>query len=325
MRLRRTFPVLFGFLLFIAAVAIIVELRKHAPPEPARLLPGADDFLYVNLKWMRRAAVANKLPPVAHDPEYEQFIQATGVQFERDLQEAALAVHAPSPATARERRFSEVFVAHFDGDRLRAYLKRHSSIIETYRATDIYNIPIENRTLRIAILGVDTVAASNHNDPAVLRGIIDRSRKLASPFAGPALLRQYYKFVPQLPLPSLAWAIFKLNPDDLPVASAGPAVLVASVRYFGAVHFRAEAFAKDPPAAAQLAAQANTFLTIFQSAELSVAGHSPDPDFKKAMDTIKINQNGERAVLTAIVPVELIRKMVSEAPGELSTAQASHK
>src|SRR5215471_16358714 len=98
MRFRRRIPVLLGLLIFVAAVAAVVELRKHAPPEPARLLPGADGFLYVNLKWMRRADMADKLPQVPHDPEYEQFIQATGFEFERDLQQAAFAIHYASPA-----------------------------------------------------------------------------------------------------------------------------------------------------------------------------------------------------------------------------------
>jgi hypothetical protein len=320
MRFRRRLPVLFGFLLFVAAVTIVVQLRKHAPPEPARLLPGADGFLYVNLKWMRRAEMANKLPPVPHEPEYEQFIQATGFHFERDLQQAAFAIHYASPATGGERRFSEIFVAHFDGDKLRAYLKTLASSTDNYRSIDIYNIPLENRILRVAILGVDTVAASNHNDPAVIRGIIDRSRKLASPFAGPALLRQFYKYVPQLPLPSLGWAIVKVNAGTSPPFTSA-ATMVASVRYLGAVHFRAEAFTKDEPAAEQLASKANTFLTIFQSAEVSAGGQTPDPDFKRAMDSIKIEHKKDRAVLTAILPSELIRKIVSEAPAELSPAK----
>ena len=213
MRLRRRFPVLFGLLLLIAAVTIAVQLRKHAPPEPARLLPSADAFLYMNLKWMRVAEMANKLPPVPHDPDYEQFVRATGFQFERDLKQVAFAMHYPSPETGGERRFSEIFIAHFDGDKLRAYLKTLARSTENYRAVDIFNIPVQDRTVRVAILGVDTVAASNHNDAGVIRGIIDRSRKLASPFGGPALLRQFYKYVPQLPLPSLGWAIFKVDPS----------------------------------------------------------------------------------------------------------------
>src|SRR5713226_5995018 len=218
MRIRRRLPILLAVLLVAAAVAAVVELRKHAPPEPARLLPGADGFVYIDLKWLRWADVAKHLPAVPHDPEYEQFIQATGFQFERDLQEAALAVHYASPATGGETRFSEIFVGKIDGDRVRAYLKSLASSMDNYRSIDIYNIPLENRTLRVAILGVDTVAVSNHDDPAVIRGIVDRSRKLASPFGGPALLRQFYKHVP---LTSLAWAIFRVEPQPGGTVVAG--------------------------------------------------------------------------------------------------------
>jgi hypothetical protein len=323
MRFRRKLPVLFGFLLFVAAVAAVVFLRKHAPPEPARLLPTADGFVYVDLKWMRYTDVAKKLPAVAHDPEYEQFIQATGFQFERDLQEAALAIHYASPQTGGETRFSEVFVAKIDGDRLRTYLKKLATSVDTYRAIDVYNIPLENRVLRVAILGSDTVAASNHNDPLVIRGIVDRSRKVASPFGGPALLRQSYKHVP---LTSLAWAIFKLNsgspePSALGLPFSSPATAVASVRYvplLGEVHLRAEAFTQNEQAAEQLTLQVNTFLAIFHSAEVSVSGQTPDPDIRKALDSLKIEQHKDRTVLTATVPAGLLRKMVAEAPAQLA-------
>ncbi len=323
MRFRRKLPILFGFLIFVAALAAVVFLRKHAPPEPARLLPTADGFVYLDLKWMRYTDVAKKLPAVAHDPDYEQFIQATGFQFERDLQEAALAIHYASPQTGGETRFSEVFVAKIDGDRLRAYLKKLASSVDTYRAIDIYNMPLENRILRIAILGSDTVAASNLNDPAVIRGIIDRSRKVASPFGGPALLRQSYKHVP---LTSLAWAIFKLdsaNPGPstlgLPVSSATTAV--ASVRYvpvLGEVHLRIEAFTRNEETAEQLTSQVNTYLAIFHSAEVSVSGQTPDPDIRKALDSLKVEQDKDRTVLTATLPAALLRKMVAAAPGQLT-------
>jgi predicted ATPase len=75
-----------------AAIALAVVLRKHAPPEPARLLPGADGYFYVNLKWVRRANIAGQLPDVPRETEYQEFIQATGFQFERDLDQAAAAV-----------------------------------------------------------------------------------------------------------------------------------------------------------------------------------------------------------------------------------------
>lgn len=328
MRIKRAFPVLIGFLIFLAAVTLIVQLRKHAPPEPARLLPGADAFLYVDLKWMRRADIATHIPEVPHDPEYEEFIRATGFQFERDLQEAALAIHYAGPLTGGQTRYSEIFIAKIDGDRLRDYLRLLTRSVDSYNSVDIYNIPLQGRTLRVALLGVDTVAASNHPDPRVIRGIIDRSRKLASPFGGPALLRQFYKHVP---IASLAWGIFKLNPADtqsvadlsLPISS--PATVVASVRYLRAVHFRAEAFTHDEQEAKQLTTQVNTFLSIFHSAEIAVAGQAPDPDVKKALDSLKVDQKDDRTVLTAIIPTELLRKIVAEAPKEVGPAGSPGK
>src|ERR1700738_5692972 len=128
MRIRRRLPILFGVGLVIAAIALAVVLRKHAPPEPARLLPGADGYFYVNLKWVRRANIAGQIPGVPHEPEYEQFIQATGFQFERDLDQAAFAMYYPAakagakPTPPEPARFSEIFVGRIDGQRLRAYL-----------------------------------------------------------------------------------------------------------------------------------------------------------------------------------------------------------
>src|SRR5580658_11176330 len=145
MRIRRL-PIFLAVLLIAAAVALAVVLRKHAPPEPARLLPGADGFVYVNLGWMRRANITGQLPDVPHDPDYEKFIQATGFQFERDLDEAALAIHYPAnppgarPESSQPPRYSEVFVGKVDGERLRAYLGQISSSVDNFETRDIYNI-----------------------------------------------------------------------------------------------------------------------------------------------------------------------------------------
>ena len=323
MRIRRSLPLFLAVLLILAAVALVVVLRKHAPPEAARLLPGADGFLYVNLKWVRRANLAGQLPAVSYDPEYEQFIQATGFQFERDLEEAALAMHYPTtsaPGGAEPPRFTEVFVGRIQGERLRAYLSKISSSVENYRSVDIYSIPLEGRTLRAAILGVDTVAASNHRDPQLIRGIIDRSRRLASPFGGPALLRQYYKHVP---FASLAWTIFRIDsssnhpapgPFGLSFLFPKPAVVLASVRYLGSVHFRAEAFAGSEDDAQRLAEQLNAFLNIFHSAENSVSTQGTDADVKQFFDSLRVERHHQRAVLTATVPPGFIRKALAEPP-----------
>ncbi len=327
MRIRRRLPLIFAVLLVAAAVALVVVLRKNAPPEPARLLPSADSFAYANLAWIRRANLAGKPPDVPHDPEYEQFIQATGFQFERDLDEVALAVHASSGQPG-EPRYSEVFVGKIDGERLRNYLGKLASSVDPYNSREIYNIPLEGRTLRVAILSVDTVAASNHPDPSVLRGIIDRSRKLASPFGGPALLRQYYK---QVPLASVAWGIFHVEPSssasaaqssplDLSFLFTRPAVVVASLRYLGAIHLRAEAFTDSDDSAKRVTDQLGAFLSVFRSAEISVGGQQgSDPDVKDFFDSLQVEQHGERAVLTAKLSSAFLRKAMAEVPDAATT------
>ena len=336
MRIRRSFPVLLGVLLVGTALTVVVQLRKHAPPEPARLLPGGDGFLYVNLKWIRRANITGQLPPVSHDPEYERFLQATGFEFERDLDQAAFAIHYPEKklTPAEAPRFSEVFVGKIDSERLRTYFRQIATSVENYRSIDIYSIPLEGRTLRAALLGVDTVAASNHSDANIIRGVIDRSRKLASPFGGPQLLRQYYK---SIPLASLAWGIVRVQPSKDSVASnssflsflfSKPAVLVASARYLGSIHIRAEAMTGDEDEAKQVTAQVNTFLNVFHSAELNVPNQGADKDVKKFFDSLKVEQDKNRAVLTAIVPPGFIRKAIGEAPngapqGMISAPSAS--
>lgn len=320
MRIRRRLPVIISVLLVAAAVVFIVELRKHAPPEPARLLPAADAFLYANLSWVRRINAVSQLPPVSHESEYERFIQETGFQFERDLDRAAFAVHYPTTVDGQPR-FTEVFEGNIHAEKLASYLRKVSKSVDSYRSVEIFNIPLEDRTLRVAVLGVDTVAASNHDDPAIIRGIIERSRKLASPFGGPAFLRQYYRDVP---IASLAWAIVRVDNSDrrFPLGSWSllfpkHAVVVVSARYLRALHLRAEALLHSGDDAKQVTEQVSTFLNIFHSAESSAA-QGTDPDVKAFFDSLKVEQHNSRSVLTATLPPGFIRKLFTEPPAVLA-------
>jgi hypothetical protein len=341
-RFKRRLPVLIAVLLVAAAVVAVVQLRRRAPPEPARLLPGADGFFYVNLKWLRTLKAIGQLPPVPHDPDYERFLQETGFQFERDLDEAAFAIHYPAQwgggatgGSAPEPRFSEVFVGKFQGERLSAYLHKISGAVENYHSTDIYSIPLEGRTLRVAVLSVDTVAASNHDNPAVIHGMIDRSRKLASPFGGPALLRQYYKSLPvvskSLPVLKLAWFIGRIDPAA--AASLGtwsmlfekPASVVVSAYYAvysPTLHLRAEAISTEDEAQSQTD-KVSAFLNLFHAAENSVATRGTDPDVKGFFDSLHIERQGDRAVLTAAIPPGFLRKVVGEPQQELPATGAA--
>ena len=72
----------------------------------------------------------------------------------------------PEPA-----RLSEVFVGRIQGERLRAYLATNLRFCGGPRIPSTFTVsPLEGRTLRVAVLGFDTVAASNRDDPMVIRG-----------------------------------------------------------------------------------------------------------------------------------------------------------
>jgi hypothetical protein len=339
MRIRRTFPIVVAVVVIAAAVTLAVQLRKHAPPEPARLLPGGDAFFYLDLSWARRANSGKELASVNHDQEYERFIRETGFEFERDLDEAAFAVHYPAAwpgggtgASASEVRFSEVLVGKFQGQRLTAYLRQIAQSVENYHSDDIFTILVEGRSLRVAVLSADSVAASNHDDPAVIRGMVDRSKRLASPFGGPSLLRQYYKHVQ---LASLAWVVARVEPSA-PEAGvwstlfAQPATLVVSGSYLSplhlradAVHLRAEAFTQSPDEARGIADKVNVFVALTHSAETSVGTHGTDADVKTFFDSLQIKQEGSRTVLTAAMPYGFLRKMLSGSSPELNEPAAS--
>ena len=99
-------------LLFVAAVAIVVLLRKRAAPEPARLLPEADAVVYIDFATVRNLTAFDQqqLPKLA--PGYDEFVKQTDFSFERDLDEAAMAIHR-SPQRGGTR-YTEILVGHYD-------------------------------------------------------------------------------------------------------------------------------------------------------------------------------------------------------------------
>jgi len=359
MRIRRIFPIALVVVVVAAAVTLTVELRKAAPPEPARLLPGADAFVYADFSWVRKANAGKSLftgshdpdphnpdshspashdsashNAVSHDPDYERFIEETGFDFERDLDAVAFAVHYPQSwpgggtgGPAPEARFSEVFTGRFDQSRCLAYLKRTAQSVENYHSIDIFTIPIYGRSFRVAILGVDTVAASNHDDPAVIQGMVDRSRRLASPFGGPALLRHYYK---RVQLASPIWIVAHVEPkapgfETWASMFPKPADLVVSASYnplhlplrVDVLHLRAEASTSSDDDALSITNKVSVLLTMFHSAEASVGSPTADIDVKTLFDSLRVRQEGSRAVLVATVPVSVFHKLL-ESPEEVA-------
>src|SRR5580698_2076587 len=88
-RTRRTLLIVAGVLLLLA---VAIFLRSKAPPEAARLLPESDGILYFNLSPFRTFLHKDIKPP-ERVPEYQQFINATGIDWERDLDQVAIGLH----------------------------------------------------------------------------------------------------------------------------------------------------------------------------------------------------------------------------------------
>lgn len=101
-----------------------------------------------------------------------------------------------------------------------------------------------------------------------------------------------------------------------------PAEVVISARYLRALHLKAEAFTDSDEDAQKVTEKVGTFLSLFHAAETSVGTQGTDPDVKSFFESLKIEQNRDRAVLTAILPPGFFRKALAEAPQ--AAAPANH-
>ena len=317
---RRTWVSLAIALALLAALVTAVYLRKQAPPEVARLLPEADGIVYFNLKPLRKLTRFDE-HPVAHDPDYQKFIDATGIVFERDLDEAAFAIHrmadpnGPNGAVA----YSEVFQGRFDGQGLTRYLEAQSSATENYAGHEIYLIEHEGRTVRIVVLGYDLVAVSNDPTAEQIHSIIDRYHSAASPFTGDTLLSRYYLKVPLL---SEAWGIGEIEPSTgpgihfhvfgLPMALPAGAAFIGSIRYLGSVHMRLEEIAPSANAAKESVEMVNLALGLIRSTHVTVGAQDVNTaDWEFFVHSMKVQQKGKRAIFQAIIPTRLVRSLLS--------------
>jgi hypothetical protein len=88
------------------------------------------------------------------------------------------------------------------------------------------------------------------------------------------------------------------------------------------LQFQAEAFTGSRDEAQRLSEQLGTFLQLFHAAEGKVSMPGSDPDVKAFFDGLKIQQHGDRAVLTAAIPPGFIRKAVAAPPAVASPEAA---
>jgi hypothetical protein len=326
MRKRTRYSLLFMLALMVALVVVLV-LRKAAPPEAARLLPESDAIVYINLKPLRAVTHFDRTQ-VTRSPDYQQFVDATGIVPERDLDSAAFALHRMDDPNGPNGPvgYSEVFEGRFDGQRLARYLAGIATAKESYAGHDIFTIPVGDgkltRPLRIAQLGYDTVAASNMPTTEQIHSILDRHQAAASPFSGSSLLSAQYRDVPAF---SSAWAIGHIG---LPFSDRGyisilglqlplpeDTTFVASLRYLGALHLRVEQIAPTEADAAHATETLSTLLDLVKSVQKTQAQMQPqaanEASFRVLTDSAKVEQHKDKAVLTATIPLDLVKQLTS--------------
>jgi hypothetical protein len=172
-------------------------------------------------------------------------------------------------------------------------------------------------------------AVSNVDDASVVRGIIDRSKELALPFGGPQLVTEYYKHVP---IGSLAWGLMRIPaapkdpraarnlslPGGIDIFVPSSSTMVASVRFITSLDFKAEFFTASEDDAKHFVDQAQTFLALFQSIQSSAQLSGSDPDVKAVFSSFHFEQQKERAILTADIPLGFIKKIFNEPPPQVA-------
>ncbi len=314
---RRTRSTLLIAGIILVLLGVLAYLRQKAPPEVARLLPESDGILYINFEPLRVALHFDQ-HPVPHDASYQRFLDATGFVFERDLRQAAIALHRmPDPRGPNGPvAYSEVFSGHFDIHKLDAWLAANSASREQYAGRTIYSIASDGRTVRVVMLGYDLVAVSNTPTPEQIHAMVDRYRAAALPFSGSSVLSEYYGQVPAL---SIAWGIGRIS---LPlVSAAGPqafgvrlplspdTAFVASVRYLGSLRVRVEEIAPSEAAAAATVTSLQNMLGLLSAAMSTVQDNPASRDYRTLINSALVEQRHSHAILTANVPIDLLRQV----------------
>jgi hypothetical protein len=318
---RRTRRTLFILAAVLVLLAVAVFLRSKAPPEAARLLPESDGILYLNLKPVR-AFMHKDMKPPQRVPEYQQFVDATGVDWERDVDQVAIALHRmPNPKGPNGPvAYSMVLVGNFTGKRLNTWLEAQATARESYAGHTVYSIQSQDRTVRVAQIGYDSLAVSNTPTPEQIHSMLDRHRTAAWPFADSTLLLQHYHDIPLL---AIAWGVgqiglpfsesgaihifgfsLPLEDDTTIVASVTPALSLG-----GALNVKVEEIAATDDVAAGQAAALATLVTLARGFSAPLAANSANNGLRQLLNSAAVNQKRNRVVVTATLSPALLTSL----------------
>ena len=314
---KRTIYTLLAVLAFVCALAVALYLRQKAPPEAARLLPESDAIIFLSVKPVRLATHFDQKPFTPNS--FKDFIDATGILPERDIDNVAVALHRmPDPNGPNGPvGFTEIFEGRFDRERLAKYLEAHSGSQENYAGRKIYLVPSEGRIVRVALLGYDMVAASNMPATEQIHSILDRQRAAASPFAGSSLLNARFGEVPAF---SIAWAVGRIGlpfGTDGKITVAGfelplpiDTTFVASLRFTTALHLRIDEITGNEDDAAASTSALNGMMAMAKGVTKVVSGN--DHALREFEDSVVIEQKKNRVQLTATVPGDALKAMKTD-------------
>ncbi len=172
--------------LLVVAASLAFYFRQRQPAFPASAIPellllsppDAESLVYVDLAALRRSPFFAQLlalaPSVGEDPEYREFVTATGFDYSRDL-DRALIVTRPSPAPA-----STIAVAdgRIDRTKITAYSLR-SGKLENRNGEEVYVVSSGRpaKTISFSFLAPGRILLANSAalDPKSMRSAPDLS------------------------------------------------------------------------------------------------------------------------------------------------------
>jgi len=307
MRQRKLLIILVILLCAVAAVGVIVYQRMARPPRAVLLLPEGNFVFYLNFSPAHFLDLG-KIPAAESDPEYQDFLQQTGFHFEHDLNTLAVSQGRPGDPDSES---AAVFTGRFDQEKLRNYLQKISAGTEKYADKTIFTVRRENHIVRACILDPETVGITNMQSLEPMHTIIDKAR--SSFPTPPSLVKNYYRDVP---FASVTWALLHISseptsqlPGDIKMDFLQNTTSVASLRYTGSIRFRLEVISTSEANANNVTQSANTFLVLGRGAVESLNTGGPDKDVKEVFDSIQVQQNGNRTIVTLVIPQNFVKKM----------------
>ena len=293
-----------GIVLSLVAVATAITYRAAMRPgHSVYLLPEGNVMAYINFTPMHFMNMDTSSFTAA--PEYQQFVNETGLRVDHDLENIAISANADGGPGGD---VAIIVTGAFDQQRLSGYVRKQEGVqTETYGGKTIFSTSVKDQAARFCVLDSKMVALTVSPTAESMHAIIDKS---AGSGSAPSLFENYYSDVP---FASAMWAIiqvpsFAVNdsaPRGMNLNFLKNSVTIVSIRYTGSLRFRGEFIAQNQADANNIFQAVNGLLAM---SKLAGGPRQNDPDVTAVMNSIEVKQNGNHVVVNVMVPQDLIQK-----------------